>query len=195
MGPGKDTHGTLGPEQRGGRGWPTPTAQRAKRTCHDARSSESNTQVFRQTGWQDRRSKIECTFYFHFWEVFRLRDNVDLHASDHLCVNNTPTIVECERNTLSRVAEDVRMSCIGCWFFVLSKSWSSSQAQSFFMCRHHRLHRVSTSHHMLDRVASWPSRDSRISIVHHTALLMQTKHFSSLAQDFQCVATFILYLL
>ena len=25
--PGKDTHGTLGPEQRGGRGWPTPTAQ------------------------------------------------------------------------------------------------------------------------------------------------------------------------
>ena len=25
MGPGKDTHGTLGPEQRGGRGWPTPT--------------------------------------------------------------------------------------------------------------------------------------------------------------------------
>ena len=23
--PGKDTHGTLGPEQRGGRGWPTPT--------------------------------------------------------------------------------------------------------------------------------------------------------------------------
>ena len=25
VGPGKDTHGTLGPEQRGGRGWPTPT--------------------------------------------------------------------------------------------------------------------------------------------------------------------------
>ena len=24
VGPGKDTHGTLGPEQRGGRGWPTP---------------------------------------------------------------------------------------------------------------------------------------------------------------------------
>ena len=25
VGHGKDTHGTLGPEQRGGRGWPTPT--------------------------------------------------------------------------------------------------------------------------------------------------------------------------
>ena len=25
VGPGKDTHGTLGPEQRSGRGWPTPT--------------------------------------------------------------------------------------------------------------------------------------------------------------------------
>ena len=43
VGPGKDTHGTPGPEQRGGRGWPTPTGQKAKRTCHDARSSESNT--------------------------------------------------------------------------------------------------------------------------------------------------------
>ena len=27
VGPGKDTHGTLGPGKRGGRGWPTPTPQ------------------------------------------------------------------------------------------------------------------------------------------------------------------------
>ena len=147
VGPGKDTHVTLGPEQWRGRGWPTPTAQRAKRTCHDARSSEFNTQVFRQTVWQARRSsKIECTFHYHFWVVFRLRNNVDFHVSDHECVNNTPIIVAYERNTLSRVAEDVRMFCIDCRVFVLSKSWSSSQAQSFFMCRRHRLHRVSTPH-------------------------------------------------
>ena len=30
VGSGKDTHGTLGPGQRGGRGWPTPTPQLAK---------------------------------------------------------------------------------------------------------------------------------------------------------------------
>ena len=34
MGPGKDTHGTLGPGERGGRGWPTTTAQKAKCRTH-----------------------------------------------------------------------------------------------------------------------------------------------------------------
>ena len=34
MGPGKDTHGTLVPSKRGGRGWPTATAQRAKCRTH-----------------------------------------------------------------------------------------------------------------------------------------------------------------
>ena len=48
VGPGKDTHGTLGPERRRGRGWPTPTPKRAKCTCHDAYSR----QVFRQTDHQ-----------------------------------------------------------------------------------------------------------------------------------------------
>ena len=33
-GPGKDTHGTLGPGNRGGRGWSTTTAQRAKCRTH-----------------------------------------------------------------------------------------------------------------------------------------------------------------
>ena len=44
VGPGKDIHGTLGPEQRG-RPW-VANAQRAKCTCHDAYSRQSNTQVF-----------------------------------------------------------------------------------------------------------------------------------------------------
>ena len=34
VGPVKDTHGTLGPGKRGGRGWPTTTAQRAKCRTH-----------------------------------------------------------------------------------------------------------------------------------------------------------------
>ena len=34
VGPGKNTHGTLGPCKRGGRGWPTTTAQRAKCRTH-----------------------------------------------------------------------------------------------------------------------------------------------------------------
>ena len=34
MGPGKNTHGTLGPCKRGGRGWPTTTAQRSKCRTH-----------------------------------------------------------------------------------------------------------------------------------------------------------------
>ena len=34
VGPGKDTHGTLGPGKRGGRGWPTTIAQRAKCRTH-----------------------------------------------------------------------------------------------------------------------------------------------------------------
>ena len=51
VGPGKDTHGTLGPEQRGGSGWPTPTLQLAKSRCNDASTRQSNTQDFRET-WQ-----------------------------------------------------------------------------------------------------------------------------------------------
>ena len=45
VGPGKDTHGTLGPCKRDGRGWPTTTAQRAK----SPRTRQSKTQVSRQT--------------------------------------------------------------------------------------------------------------------------------------------------
>ena len=78
-------------------------------------------------GKTSARRKLSALF--SLFKLFRLRNNVDFHASDHVCVNNTPTKVAYERNTLSRVAEDVRMSCIDCWFFVLSKSWSSSQAQ------------------------------------------------------------------
>ena len=43
--PGKDTNGTLGPEQRGSRGWPKGRNAHG----HDAYSRQSNTQVFRQT--------------------------------------------------------------------------------------------------------------------------------------------------
>ena len=49
VGPGKDTHGTLGPEQRGCRGWPHTNAQRAKYHLNDAYSRQYKTQVFRQT--------------------------------------------------------------------------------------------------------------------------------------------------
>ena len=49
VGPGKDSHGTLGPEQRGGRGWPTPTPK--GRSAHAiTRTQDSPThKVFRQT--------------------------------------------------------------------------------------------------------------------------------------------------
>ena len=66
-------------------------------------------------GKTDARRKLSARF--SFFKLFRLRNNGDFHASDHVCVYNTPTKVAYERNTLSRVAEDVRMSCIDCWFF------------------------------------------------------------------------------
>ena len=129
-------------------------------------------------------ARRKLSVLFSFFKLLRLRNYVDFRASDHVCVNNTFTKVSYERNTLSRVAEDVRMSCIDCWFCAFQKlvlntgakllhGSLSSSPQSFHF----------TPHHMLDCVVSWPSRDSRISIVHHTALLMQTKHFSSLVQD------------
>ena len=48
MGPGKDTDGTLGPGERGGRGWPTTTAQRAKcRTHQTVQNTGLPTNIFR----------------------------------------------------------------------------------------------------------------------------------------------------
>ena len=49
VGPGKDTRGTMGPEQRGSRGWPDTNATKAKSRFNDASPRQSNTHVFRQT--------------------------------------------------------------------------------------------------------------------------------------------------
>ena len=49
VGPGKDTHGTLGPGQRGGRGWPDINDTNVKSRCNDASLKHSKTPVFRQT--------------------------------------------------------------------------------------------------------------------------------------------------
>ena len=48
VGPGKDTHGTLGPSRRKAVGGPTPTPQKAKSRCNDALPRQNNTHVFRQ---------------------------------------------------------------------------------------------------------------------------------------------------
>ena len=49
VGPGKDTHGTLGPLRRKAVGGPTPTPEMAKSRCNDASPRQHNTHVFRQT--------------------------------------------------------------------------------------------------------------------------------------------------
>ena len=49
MGPGKDTHGTLGPIRRKAVGGPTPTPRKAKSRCNDASPRQPKTHVFRQT--------------------------------------------------------------------------------------------------------------------------------------------------
>ena len=49
VGPGKDTHGTLGPGQWGGRGWPDINDTNVKSKCNDASLKHSKTPVLRQT--------------------------------------------------------------------------------------------------------------------------------------------------
>ena len=54
--PSKDTHGTLGPGKRGGRGWPTTTAQRAKcRTHQTVQNTGLPTNRFCIVSWKDER--------------------------------------------------------------------------------------------------------------------------------------------
>ena len=70
-GPGKDTHGTLGPEQRRGRGWPTPTP--TGRSAHAMkRTQDSPTHKFLDQQNQRQevyRAYLYHTRLFHFMDV------------------------------------------------------------------------------------------------------------------------------